>query len=158
MSLQLTIDTKEVNSLIDRAMTLGKTRSLMERTARVAHTDTTMNFRQSRDPDGNPWKPITSRKGKPLLDTGRLRNSIVTSVSDDEASIGTNVEYAATHQFGAVIKPKKGKYLTFKIGDRFVKKTSVVIPARPFLGFGERLVGRINRETANWAEEVLNGN
>ncbi|MDR1350732.1 MAG: phage virion morphogenesis protein [Zoogloeaceae bacterium] len=74
---------------------------------------------------------------RPLIDTGDLSRSIRYQVSDGGASvlIGTNREYAATHQFGATIRPKTKKALAVPIEDgslRLVKK--VTIPARPFLG------------------------
>lgn len=77
--------------------------------------------------------------------------------------IGTNVEYAAIHEFGGTITAKKGKYLAIPVGTRrgspskhsdlrlrktaggnlvmvdgagvvqYLLKTSVVIPARPWL-------------------------
>lgn len=37
---------------------------------------------------------------KPLIDTARLRQSITTRVTKNEIFVGTNVVYAATHQFG----------------------------------------------------------
>ena len=41
------------------------------------------------------------------VDTGRLRQSIVTDVSQDgtSARIGTNVEYAAIHEYGGTTRP-----------------------------------------------------
>jgi len=155
VSISFELDAKDVNALIDKAMRFGKTKSLMERTGRVAHTDTLMNFRRSQTPHGEQWAPITHRKGKPLLNTNRLRNSIMMDASDDEATVGTNVKYAATHNFGATIKPKNGKYLKFKIGGKFVQVKQVVIPARQFLGFGDRLVRKIETEAERWAEEII---
>ena len=53
-----------------------------------------------------------------MLDTGRLRNSITYRVAGEVLYVGTNVEYAGIHQFGA----------------RAGRRRNVVIPARPFLG------------------------
>lgn len=53
---------------------------------------------------------------QPLLDTGRLRNSITSRYGGDYAEVGTNVVYAPIHQFGG----KAGR--------------GVNIPARPFIG------------------------
>jgi phage virion morphogenesis protein len=54
------------------------------------------------DAGGRPqrWAPLKHRSGKPLIDTGRLRNSITARSDSDSAEVGTNVIYAATHQFG----------------------------------------------------------
>ena len=60
------------------------------------------------DPDWPPLKPQTiKRKGssKPLIDTGRLRNSIIHKVEGDAALVGVFsrevLVYAAVHEFGS---------------------------------------------------------
>ncbi|EQA07874.1 phage virion morphogenesis protein [Glaesserella parasuis] len=83
---------------------------------------------------GRPsWAGIHHRSGIPLNDSGNLKGSIQQVSDNDKAIVGTNEAYAAIHQFGGVITPKKGKYLVFKIGDRWVMTDKVEIPARPFL-------------------------
>lgn len=84
-----------------------------------------------------------SRRGAKTLGvvTNRLRGSLRaarTSVSSSgiEGAIGTNVEYAGVHEYGATIKAKNKPYLRFNIGGRWVQKKSVTIPARPFLSTG----------------------
>lgn len=69
-------------------------------------------------PDGERWKPWSTAyaaRAKPnakLLErTGTLIDSIAFEVGDDAVTVGSNMVYAATHQFG------RGN-----------------IPARPFLG------------------------
>jgi len=70
-------------------------------------------FQNSHDPDGRPWLPIKIRargnvgQAKPLLDRGLLRASIVTAgrghveeLTPLSLRFGTNLEYAATHQYG----------------------------------------------------------
>jgi HK97 gp10 family phage protein len=47
--------------------------------------------------------------------------------------VGTNVEYAAIHEYGGIITPKTAKALRFKIGDKWVMTQRVQIPARPYL-------------------------
>lgn len=68
--------------------------------------------------------------------TGTLANSInVRLLNDWTAIVGTNVKYAAIHEFGGTILPKNKKMLSWKLPDgkwAFAKK--VVMPARPFLG------------------------
>jgi hypothetical protein len=39
---------------------------------------------------------------------------------------------AQAHEYGMTVFPKKGKYLVFRIGDKFIKTPSVRIPRRPF--------------------------
>lgn len=158
--LSLEIDTKQINSLIDRAIKIGKTGPLMDNLGRAMVSDIDMNFRRSQGPDGTPWDSLKHRDGQPLRDTGRLQRSISYKASEDETEVGTNLKYAATHQFGATIKPKKGKFLVFPIRGaggqaRYVFARQVIIPARPFIGLETRQVSKINRIIDQWAEEVL---
>lgn len=93
-----------------------------------------LGFKSGASPGGQAWAPLKIRRGQPLRDTGRLRSSITASADGDGVTVGTNVNYAAVHQFGTVINPKKsGGRLVFAgpNGPIFAKK--VTIPARPFM-------------------------
>ena len=111
-------------------------------------------FRLGRSPWGVPWKPLNPffRVGQPLRDTGRLQRSITSTVQGDAAVVGTNVIYARTHQFGAIILPVKAKRLkvpTAAGGFVFSKKT--VIPSRPFMP----IVGGQVQLPPAWARSAL---
>ena len=69
------------------------------------------NFREHRAPDGTPWAPVSaayarwkSKKGYSpgniLILRGRLMQSIHADPDNGSVTIGTNVVYAAIHQFG----------------------------------------------------------
>lgn len=89
------------------------------------------NFDGSHGPDGTNWKPLANNRprnqgrgqGKPLLDKGTLRASMTTTggkghvenVGPLSLEVGTNLEYAALHQFGGVVKPKKAKMLALPL-------------------------------------------
>lgn len=141
--------------------------------------DAQMRFKDSRDPYGAAWKKlarrtIAQRRGKsdkPLLDTGRLRNSISYQLLGQSAvQIGSNVKYAAIHQFGGTVQHGarsikvrlRQVMVTRKDGtsykaSRFAKDShkrasekwgtnsagwSVRIPARPFLATRQRGLSR----------------
>lgn len=68
-------------------------------------------FRSSTSPGGVAWRPLARARarnrrrgdrGKPLVDTGRLRASVTTrpQVSEDGFVITADPIYAATHQYG----------------------------------------------------------
>lgn len=121
---------------------------------------TQQRFRTSTAPDGSKWQANSqgtylsilgtkdtkkdgtlSKKGinriqskRPLVASGTLMDQIHYQVSGDLLLVGSNMEYAATHQFGATIKPKNKKMLSWKIGNVSVFAKQVKIPARPFLG------------------------
>ncbi len=80
-------------------------------------------FEKEQAPDGSKWKPLSparvkqrlkkhkSGKMKILQDVGELRRSITYEAGKNYVRVGSNLKYAATHQFG------RGN-----------------IPARPYLG------------------------
>lgn len=113
-----------------------------------------MGFRNGQAPSGAPWAPLKHRSGQPLRDTGRLQSSITTRVDQaggvGAVTVGTNVCYAPTHQWGAVIKASKVPHMnrcgmTKGAGIlRFVGSSGktiyakqVTIPARPFIPTGD---------------------
>lgn len=75
-------------------------------------------------------------KGHGLWKTGNLFNSLrVQEVGAWHALVGTSgVIYAAIHEFGGVIEPKRAKYLSWigPTGERVFAKR-VRMPARPYL-------------------------
>lgn len=77
--------------------------------------------------------------GKILQRTGQLASSVETHSDSTSATVGTNLKYAAIHQFGGrtrahTITARKGKALAFGgIFRRQVRHPGSNIPARPFL-------------------------
>jgi len=141
---------RELASRIEKLTGEAQRSVLTQRLAEEARTQALLGFEQSRDPYGEPWKPV-ARGGQPLLDTGRLHNSLRPVSSPNGFTISTNVKYAATHQYGATIKAKrpgiigralgrKGKPLTFKVGPPgkqvWRSKYEVKIPRRQFMPEG----------------------
>jgi len=119
---------------------------LMRRIGTVLETSVSERFEQSKGPGGEAW-PVSIRAretgGKTLIDSTRLRDSIVSEAEPRAVEIGTNVPYAATHQFGAFIEPIEADTdgaakLAFVVNGRLVVVDQVEIPARPFLGFDAR--------------------
>ena len=92
-------------------------------------------FMMGVDPWGSPWAALKLRRGQPLRDTGRLNRSFVARPDASGVTVGTNVSYARTHQFGAVIEPKRpGGRLVFPgPGKRLIFARRSVVPARSFL-------------------------
>jgi phage virion morphogenesis protein len=121
--------------------------------ALVTSTDT--RFEEEQDPDGNPW-PQSLRAlqtgGKTLTDTAKLSGSITFEASDDGVAIGTNVIYAAIHQFGGTIKAKTKRGLRFRAGGNsgWVTKMSVDIPQRAFLGVSDDDQETIENIGSDW--------
>ena len=124
-----------LDSAVDNALKkLSDHRELLELCGEVLVSGTLKRFQDEQAPDGTPWAP-TRRGGKILTDTAQLQRSIDSAVTNDSVYVGSNKPYAITHQKGATIKPKKGKYLKFKTPDGgFASVAQVTIPKREFLG------------------------
>jgi len=88
------------------------------------------NFEEKVSPEGEKWAPLAAatkaRKRHPgeiLVELGTLFSSIHPEAHRDHVSIGTNIIYAAVHQFGI------GRYAHLK-----TRRVMPAIPARPYLG------------------------
>jgi phage virion morphogenesis protein len=68
-------------------------------------------------------------KRKILIQSGRLRNSISARRDGSKVAVGTNLVYAAIHQFGGLAGRGRG----------------VRIPARPYLGISKADEAEIER-------------
>lgn len=125
-----------------------------------------MNFVRGVDPETRTkWAPIKHRKGEPLRNKGRLMRSIHAEKQgvgfNYRVTVGTNLIYAATHQFGdAERKPRNAKVLAFKVYGVPVFARSVSIPRRRFLpetaaGLAFTTDNKIDSVIANFLEKHL---
>lgn len=87
---------------------LRDARPLMREVAFLMADAVAENFAQGGRPT---WLGLASGGRSTLQDTGRLRNSIVQYSDATAAIVGTNLVYAAIHQFGGEIKfaPRSGR-------------------------------------------------
>ena len=85
-------------------------------------------------PDGSAWAPNLEGRRPILHRSGALARSIDYAVSGMQAIVGSGLIYAAIHQFGGTILPKKGDRLSFRIGNRQIFARKVTMPARPYIG------------------------
>lgn len=96
----------------------------------ILQSETARVFRAQADPaTGMPWprtgslalgsRPGGGGGGKTLMDTGRLRNALVSRVpryTKDSVAITTEgVVYAALHQFGGKVEPVVAKFLAIPL-------------------------------------------
>lgn len=109
------------------AEVLSRPDDIMDRIGQYMVASVHRRFERERAPDGTPWLKSAraiAEGGQTLTDTGRLRGSIVHTLTDGGrgVEVGTNVVYAAIHQ----------------LGGRAGKGRRARIPARPYLGVDER--------------------
>ena len=141
---------------VRRFLSEGGLRGVLDDIGRRLETSTVHRFKTETAPDGTPWKPSLASysrgparggagnpdRGQTLTATGRLRASITRIVGEDVLRVGTNVVYAAIHQFGGktpprTIRPRDRKALAWPGAAhpvRAVRHPGSKIPARPFLG------------------------
>lgn len=93
--------------------------------------------------------------------SGTLANSIEWKIKGKGMEIGSNVVYAAIHEFGGIIEPRIARALHFKIGDRWVITQRVTIPKRPYIWPGITEVfnsGEAQRIGEKAEQEFINNN
>ena len=121
---------------------------------------TRARFKTQTAPDGTAWAALQpryqkeKRRNKNLILTlnGYLRGQMTWQlVGDRTVEIGSNLPYAAVHQFGATIKPRAAKVLMFR---GHVAK-SVTIPARPYLGLSDEDRSEIVGRTLEWLQRIM---
>lgn len=121
---------------------------------------TQRRFALQHGPDGTPWKPsIRAREesGQTLLKSRRLHDTIAHRATSDTIEVGSNLIYAGVHQLGATIHAKNVKNLKFRIGDRWISKPSVTIPARPFLGIDAEDIEEIDGIVMLHLQDAVDG-
>lgn len=143
--VQVGIDDRGAAALLKELGVKLNDRSVLMRTIGTVVRDSSKdNFRAGGRPE--KWLPSFSAEdrkqkkgtGYTLLDTHRLMNSITyDNVTPESVEVGTNVEYAAVHQFGInkrvtvpehTRRSRTGKRFRVKAFSRYMK-----LPARPFL-------------------------
>ena len=148
MAAEVTVDLREIDAvkkiLARAALDPDERGRLLQSVGLLAEKQTRGRFDTRRDPDGNPWKALSQRtaeyyvsKGMGhrsiLIGTGMLQGSITREVGGGGRSVlvGATMEYAATHQFGATVRPRTAKAPAVP-GFGMLRKAT--IPARPYLG------------------------
>lgn len=130
----------------------GDTRT-MQGIGRYMKTSAQLRFRTQTDPDGRSWWPSNrarSKGGQTLRDTGRLLRSLVWRAGPLFAEAGTNVAYAAAHQFGVrkLVTVTAHRRMTKRVdSDRHVVSVRsspvksfvrrMFLPIRAFMGFSQ---------------------
>lgn len=137
----LSINTTGLDALRQRVQTMAglDTASLMPQLGEYLLASTQDRFKTQTDPDGGAWQALQPRTikrkkynpTKVLTERGFLRKNLRYQVlNKTTVQVGSNLEYAATHQFGR---------------DK--------IPARPFLGLSPQDHQEIRAIIAEWAAE-----
>jgi len=160
IGIQITVNSDPIAAAFDQiADRADDKQHLMEEIGAGVLLSTQMRFEREAGPDGNPWpQSIRARLegGRTLRDSGRLVQSLTYRASPDQVEVGTNVLYAAVHQLGATITAKSGDGLRFRIGDSWITKKSVTIPARPFLGIDDEDRTEISEIVTSWLASMVN--
>lgn len=137
-----------LNDLLKRTEDLSP---LMDQFGAYGEESTVHRFETQKGPDGKTWDKSERAKagkgkGQTLVDTARLRQSVTWRADAKSAEWGTNVAYAAAHQFGMdevvqvtehnrLIRKAFGRDLAFPVWQTvgaFSRQSN--LPARPYLG------------------------
>ncbi|KNC89700.1 phage virion morphogenesis protein [Trabulsiella odontotermitis] len=136
------------------------------------------NFQQQGRPKWLGWSPAYAKKrgsGQILQKTGRLAASIRAAISNNEATVGTNVRYARIHNEGGEIRHAARttdlhykQYKNGSVSRQFVKKRNsnfvqsatigahtVKMPARPFLQLTGDDIEELENTAKRYFERVI---
>jgi phage virion morphogenesis protein len=172
MDITIKVDDTGVQNLLKTLQSrIQHMQPIMREIAEIMKDEVEENFAQQGRPKWKPLSPFTiaaRRKGKGsikglmiLQSSGILAGSISAKATDTQAIVGTNVKYAAVHQFGdktspTVIKPKNKKALFWpgaKHPVKSVKHPGVTIPARPFLSIPDIGMAKIRQTMTRYITE-----
>jgi phage virion morphogenesis protein len=160
-SMEITSNADAIARAFERAGERSEdTQPLMETIGALVLSQTQERFLEEAGPDGEKW-PVSLRVkfggGNTLRDSQRLFQSLTYQADADSAEIGTNLIYAAVHQFGAVIRAKNAKALRFHIPgvDGLMSRKSVRIPDRPFLGLNAENRDAIAEAAQDWLAGLI---
>ena len=143
MSVEIEIDARAALAALGR-LAAADLQPLMEGIAAEVEGATRRRIETGkRDPAGTPWAPWsedyarTRHTGHSLLRAqGHLLESIVGRVvGDDTVTVGSNLRYAAIHQFGGLPGMAPG---------------AAAIPPRPYLGLSDAERGDIAAMAADY--------
>ena len=177
------VEDEAVREALKRLVTtIAAPRKAMDQIGSHLVAATLRRFETETAPDGKPWLKSARALavgGQTLTKSGRLRGSITHNVAADgrAVEVGSNVIYAAIHQFGGGIKQgARTQILAFAArGGRFTSRAKAArrrggavrvsfaeigarefdMPARPYLGIDERnrvaILGIVSRALAQAA-------
>lgn len=133
----------EVQAWFGKLIDLGQDlRPVLSDFGEILIESTQRRFVTGTAPDGSTWAPLRARQGKPLLDTGTMRDQIDANVGTDFVEIVASARQARWHQFGTdpfVILPRRKQALAWPGGPGPRKRVDHPgVPARPFLGLSDQ--------------------
>lgn len=179
---RITIDTTAFETVFKRLLNgLEDRRDLMRSLAADMHDAVEENFAQQGRPAWQQWSQpyarLAAKRGqeKILQRKGRLAASIHEASDNDSATVGTNVKYAAIHQYGGTVTiPARSqqayykKYKDGRVGHRFVKKSQsnfskwhtlpeyrITMPARPFLALDDSDIRQMGDTLENYLRNLV---
>lgn len=143
MSVQVEIDFKQVNRFMESfsAAHLGaKKHNLLDGLGALVLSQTQERIDTEKiSPSGKAWLE-NKRKNPTLHDSGSLRDSLSYVVGLGEVSVGSNLVYAAIHQYGG----RAGRGAGFEM------------PVRPYIGLSRQNKREIEDELNDWMQGVFN--
>ncbi|MCT4654371.1 MAG: phage virion morphogenesis protein [Cohaesibacter sp.] len=141
-------DTSGLQNGLQEVMDKVEDKSAIHKIVAITLFDQTVDrFENEKSPDDDKWNglsPLTfsnRRSGKGILrDSGELLRSIHQKSDSNKAEVGTNLNHPKVWvmQHGAIIRPRRGKYLRIPASKNgYVFSKGVKIPARPYIGIGK---------------------
>lgn len=151
----------KLHSIAQQLQHPRKLYGLLGETLKKIHAD---RFKAEVAPDGKKWQSLSSitRKIKGndriLKQGGYLSQKTAYNYDDNGLEFGSDAKYARLHQFGGVIRSKKGKRLKFGKGSNTVYAKQSKIPARPWLGVNAQDEQKLLKKATALLQRQINQN
>lgn len=146
----ITLEAEGLDAVAARINALADPRLQADGLAAVGgliESQTRARFDDRRAPDGSPWADWTPdyaadrKKGQTLLvASGAFRDSIAWDLTPDELRVGSNMVFAALHQWGGTDDMAPGP---------------AAVPAREWLGLSAANIDEIEQALSDWIAETM---
>lgn len=150
--IAITVDDAEVQAALgEAARRASDLTGLMDVIGAALVSSAQGRFENAAGPDGLPWRPslrAMTQRGRTLLDSGRLRQSLSHRPSRAQVEVGTNVLYAGVHQFGAARRRCRPGPSAPRRRARAAPRTAAPCRARPWHGEAEEARRRLPGQLA----------
>ncbi len=131
------IDVESLRRRLQSATGADFRRALADALGARGQALTLKGFRESKAPDGTQWKAV-KRKGKPLIDTGNLRQSVVMQSSEAGFRIEVAAPYAKYQQMGTPPRQVGARSALQNSRGRFVSPKGLMVKRKGFVGMMKR--------------------
>lgn len=156
-ALSFTITRNDISPALTRLIVVARNKApVLRAMGNTFKSITEGNFKGGTQYRPGIWKSKRDGSVATLMKTNTLSRSFHLGYTESTVSLANPMIYAATHQFGATIRPRDKKALKFQVNGHWFTVKQVVIPPRPFYPVADgKLTPAAERLIARAGERVI---